>query len=120
MRQRVCLITGATEGVGKATAVALAARGFRTVLAARSAAKAEFVKREIASATGRDDVDVLVGSLNSLAQVRRLAEAFKSRYGQLDVLVNNAGIFAPSRVLTEDGFETTFQVNYLSHFLLTQ
>jgi retinol dehydrogenase-12 len=115
----ICLITGATEGVGKYTALALARGGFTVVMAARNREKAELVKSEIASVTG-GNVDYIVADLASLKDVRRLAEEFKGRYLTLDVLINNAGIFAPARKVTADGFETSYQVNYLSHFLLTQ
>jgi NAD(P)-dependent dehydrogenase (short-subunit alcohol dehydrogenase family) len=116
----VCLVTGATDGVGKVTALELAKRGFRVVMAARNAIKAERAQREIALAAGTSDVDYLVADLASLRQVRRLAEAFRERYAALDVLINNAGVVLPARTVTEDGYETTYQVNYLSHFLLTQ
>lgn len=119
MQKHICLITGATDGVGRAAATALAQKGFVVVLAARNAAKAEAVASEIAKSTGATDVDYVVGDLKSLKQVRELAKTFKRRYPRLDVLINNAGIFAPLRTLTEDGYEATFQVNYLSHFLLT-
>ncbi len=119
MEKPICLITGATEGVGKATAAALAGRGFRVVLLARNQAKAEAVRTEIAASGGASDVDVLIGDLASLRQVRDAADAFKQRYARLDVLINNAGIVAPSRAVTADGYETTYQVNYLAHFLLT-
>ena len=120
MHRPVCLITGATEGVGKATATELARRGFAVVMAARNAAKAEKVKWEIAKSTGNADADYIVADLASLEQIRQLAETFKARYPKLDVLVNNAGVVLPARTITGDGFETTFQVNYLSHFFLTQ
>lgn len=120
MQKPICLITGATDGVGRATAAELARKGFTVVLAARNAAKAEAVKAEIAAATGNHDLDIVIGDLASLTQVRQLAEAFKLKYPRLDVLINNAGIFVPARNVTEDGLETTFQVNYLSAFLLTQ
>ena len=119
MEKPICLIAGATDGIGKATAVALANKGFSLVLGARDAAKAEEVRREIASATGNADIDYLIADLRSLAQVRRLAETFRQRYPRLDVLINNAGIFAHQRVITEDGYDATFQVNYLSLFYLT-
>lgn len=119
MDGRICLITGATEGVGKFTAFALAKRGFTVVLAARNQAKAEQVKAEIA-AMGCGEADYILADLASLKDVRRLAEEFKGRYLKLDVLINNAGIFAPARQLTVDAFESSYQVNYLSHFLLTQ
>jgi retinol dehydrogenase-12 len=78
MAKPVCLITGATEGVGKATAQALARKGFTLVLAARSLAKAENVKREVAAASGAEDIDIVVGDLNSLRQVRQMARTSRS------------------------------------------
>jgi NAD(P)-dependent dehydrogenase (short-subunit alcohol dehydrogenase family) len=120
MHKPICLITGATTGVGKATARALAERGFTVVLAARDAVKAEAVRREIAATATGADVDCLIGDLASLRSTRGLAESFQRQYPRLDVLICNAGVFLPARSLTEDGFETTLQVNYLSHFLLTQ
>jgi NAD(P)-dependent dehydrogenase (short-subunit alcohol dehydrogenase family) len=119
MTKPVCLITGATDGVGKLTAMGLAAKGFTIVMAARNAAKAEMVRQEIAAATGNDGVDIIVADLGSLRQTRELAKTFKQKFSRLDVLINNAGIFLPARTVTEDNFETMFQVNYLSHFLLT-
>lgn len=118
MEKPVCLITGATDGVGKFTAFELARRGFTVIFAARDHAKAERIKATI-RAMGCE-ADYTLTDLASLSDVRRLAEDFKRRYSKLDVLINNAGIFAPSRQLTVDGFETSYQVNYLSHFLLTK
>ena len=115
----ICLITGATEGVGKATALELAKKGFTIVVAARSANKAEALAKEIETSTGNTSFDYIVADLRSLGQVRRLAETFRRRYSALDVLINNAGVFLPTRTETEDGYETMFQVNYLSPFLLT-
>jgi retinol dehydrogenase 12 len=120
MNKPICLITGATDGVGKATATALARNGYAVVLAARNEAKAATVTREIVTSTGNRDVDFLIADLSSLAQLRRLAETFMVRYPRLDVLINNAGIITRQRVLTEDGYEKTFQVNYLAQFYLTQ
>jgi NAD(P)-dependent dehydrogenase (short-subunit alcohol dehydrogenase family) len=119
MENPICLITGATDGVGKSTALELARRDFTVVLAVRDARKAERVKAEI-SALGRGHVDYIGVDLSSLKDVRQLAETFRQRYPRLDVLINNAGVFAASRRLTADGFEASYQVNYLSHFLLTQ
>ena len=119
MQKPVCLITGATEGIGRATAVELARRGFTVVLAARDAARLDSVKSAITAETGSRDIDTIAADLRSFAQVRRLSETFHKRYPRLDVLINNAGILASERELTEDGFEATLQVNYLSAFLLT-
>lgn len=120
MDNPICLITGATDGIGKVTATALARKGYTVVLAARNEAKAAAVTSEIVASTANRDVGYLTADLRSLAQLHRLAETFSVRYPRLDVLINNAGVIMPQRVLTEDGYETTFQVNYLSQFYLTQ
>jgi NAD(P)-dependent dehydrogenase (short-subunit alcohol dehydrogenase family) len=120
MEKPICLITGATAGVGRTTAEGLASRGFTVVLAARDGAKAEAVAAAIARATNNPAVEYVVGDLRSLSQIRQLAQTFKARYPRLDILINNAGILMPDRVVTEDGYETMFQVNYLSQFYLTQ
>jgi retinol dehydrogenase-12 len=120
MDRPICLITGATDGIGKVTAAELARKGYTVVLAARNEAKAATVTREIVASTGYRDVGYLTADLTSLAQLHRLAETFTARYPRLDVLINNAGVIMPQRVLTRDGYETTFQVNYLAQFYLTQ
>ena len=120
MQKPICLITGATDGIGRATAFALAAKGFAVVLAARDAAKADILKGAIVAGTGNRDIDTIVADLRSLSHVRALSDTFYQRHPRLDVLINNAGIFASERLITGDGFETTFQVNYLSQFYLTQ
>jgi NAD(P)-dependent dehydrogenase (short-subunit alcohol dehydrogenase family) len=119
MLKPICLITGATEGIGRMTAIQLAGKGFTVVLAARSAAKAEAVVKEILATTGRRDAEYITADLRSLSEVRALSETFYRRYPRLDVLINNAGIFSGARKLTADGFETTYQVNYLAQFYLT-
>jgi NAD(P)-dependent dehydrogenase (short-subunit alcohol dehydrogenase family) len=119
MMKPICLITGATDGVGRATAIELARKGFTVVIAARDAAKAGAAVMEIEAATGRRDADYIIADLKSLAQVRALSDTFHQRYPRLDVLVNNAGIFPGARQITGDGFEASYQVNYLSQFYLT-
>ena len=120
MNSKICLITGATSGIGKATARALAGMGAKVVIGARSADKATQTIAEIERLFPQAKAEALIGNLASLAQVHRMAREFTQRFGRLDVLVNNAGIQPMERRLTEDGLEATFQVNYLSHFLLTQ
>ena len=119
MDKPICLITGATDGIGRETALELAARGFMVVVAARDAAKAQALVKEIELTTGHRDADTITADLRSLAEVRQLSEIFRQRYPRLDVLINNAGIFSGVRQLTGDGFETTYQVNYLAPFYLT-
>ena len=119
MKNSICLITGATEGVGKVTALELAKKGFTIVIAARNADKAVALQKEIETLTCNTNCDYIVADLRSLEQVRQLAATFRLHYSTLDILINNAGVFLPTRTETEDGYETMFQVNYLSSFLLT-
>jgi len=116
---RLCLITGATSGIGRATAQQLAADGATTVLVARDATKAEATVREITEATGNDRLQVLVADLSSQASIRALVEAFRGDHDRLDVLINCAGAFFRKRQVTADGLEMTFALNHLAYFLLT-
>lgn len=119
MENKVCLVTGATNGIGKVTALELARRGATVVLAGRSAAKTDAVVAEIKARSGNDRVEGLVADLSTQAGVRALADAFKARYDRLDVLVNNAGAIFNERRESADGIEMTFALNHLSYFLLT-
>jgi NAD(P)-dependent dehydrogenase (short-subunit alcohol dehydrogenase family) len=112
------LITGANTGIGKAAAEALAAEGHRLYLACRSEDKTRPVIEEITRKTANDEIRFLPLDLTSLASVRTCAAAFLATGDPLDVLMNNAGV-AGQQGITEDGFELTFGVNHLGHFLLT-
>jgi retinol dehydrogenase 12 len=116
---KVVLITGATEGVGKQTAIQLAAKGFTIVMMVRNKTKAEQTKAEILKNSPWAKVDYIIVDLTSFKQVREAAKQFNDRYAKLDVLINNAGLMYPEKKITEDGFELCFQTNHLSHFLLT-
>ena len=113
------LITGATNGIGKAAAQAIASQGGRVVIVGRNAQKTEDVAAELSQASGNPDIDFLLADLSSMAEVHRLATEFTARYQRLDVLVNNAGAFFMRRQETVDGLEMTFALNHLSYFLLT-
>jgi NAD(P)-dependent dehydrogenase (short-subunit alcohol dehydrogenase family) len=114
------LITGATNGIGLAAAEALAARGARLAIVARSETRARDAVARITKAGGSGaKVDVLLADLSSQASVRRLAADVLDRYAHLDVLVNNAGAMFGTRQVTEDGIEATWAVNHLAPFLLT-
>ena len=116
---KTCIVTGASNGIGKATAAALAAMGARVVMVCRDAARAEAARAEIARDAATDDIDVLIADLSSQEQVRGLASQISSRYPKIDVLLNNAGAINTVRTTTVDGLETTFAVNHLAYFLLT-
>jgi NAD(P)-dependent dehydrogenase (short-subunit alcohol dehydrogenase family) len=117
---KVAIVTGGNSGIGKETVVALADMGGRVVIAARNPQKAAAAVKEVQERTRcADRVDTMPIDLASFASVRAFADAFNARYDRCDILVNNAGGVLSKRVLTEDGHESQFQVNHLSHFLLT-
>jgi len=114
---KVCLVTGATDGIGKVTARVLAERGATVVGVGRDPAKIHATIAEIGNTPG--SVTFLTADLSSQAEVRALAETFKNQYGQLHVLVNNAGALFTNYRETVDGIELTFALKHLAHFLLT-
>ena len=119
MDGKTCLITGGTGGIGKETAVGLARMGATVIIVSRDRARGEAAVEDIRARSGNERVDMLLADLASLEQVRHLATTFKERYSALHVLINNAGAIFSPRAETPDGFEMTFAVNHLSHFLLT-
>lgn len=119
MEDKTILITGANDGIGRATAARLAARGAHLVLACRNEAKAQLVAKAITEETGNHRIDTLPLDLASLSSVRAAADEFLAEHPKLDVLINNAGVYTERLELTEDGYELQFQVNHLGHFLLT-
>jgi NAD(P)-dependent dehydrogenase (short-subunit alcohol dehydrogenase family) len=119
MQGKICLITGGTNGIGKATAQALAQMGATVVIVGRNAVKTAQVVEEIRAASGNKNVDFLLADLSSQQDIRRLADEFKRKYPQLHVLLNNAGAVFMRRQLSVDGIEMTFALNHLAYFLLT-
>lgn len=119
MKGKICLVTGATAGIGEATALLLAKLGATVVGVGRNPAKIENSIRMIKGKSGNPDVTFLMADLSSQKDVRELAQQFKKQYGRLDVLVNNAGATFAERQESIDGIEMTFALNHLGYFLLT-
>jgi retinol dehydrogenase-14 len=119
MQGKVCLVTGASSGIGKATALGLANMGATVVMVCRDVNKGEAALSEIKRNSSNTSVDLLLADLSSQEAIRSLVKEYKSKYQQLHVLINNAGIYYTKRHVTVDGLEAMFAVNYLARFLLT-
>jgi len=119
MALRTTVITGATSGIGKQTALALAKKQHEIYLLVRNTQKGDRLKDEIIAETGNKNIFVVKCDLADLQSVREAADELKAKLFAVNVLINNAGGIFSEKVTTKDGFETTFQVNHLGHFLLT-
>ncbi len=119
MQGKVCLVTGANAGLGKATAIGLAKLGATVFLGCRDKQRGELAQAEIRAASGNEHVDLLLVDLAVQDSVRVMAAEFKKKYDLLDVLINNAAVFKSGRTVTADGLETMFATNHLGPFLLT-
>jgi NAD(P)-dependent dehydrogenase (short-subunit alcohol dehydrogenase family) len=113
---KTVLVTGANQGIGKESAVALAAMGASVTIVARDEAKGRAAIRSRAKSHA---VELLVGDLSVIAETRRIAREFAAKHERLDVLLNNAGVLATSRRTTVDGLEHTFATNHMGYFVLT-
>jgi NAD(P)-dependent dehydrogenase (short-subunit alcohol dehydrogenase family) len=120
LRGRVCLVTGATQGIGKETALALARMGAEVLIVARDRARGQATADALRAASPTGAGDVLLSDLSSQASIRALAAEVRERCPRLHVLVNNAGGINMKRRLTVDELETTFATNHLGYFLLTE
>jgi len=119
MNHKICLITGANAGIGRATAEELARQGFHIVMVCRSREKGELAQKELIADTNNQAIDLLIADLSSMQQVRELAAQVEQQYDRLDVLINNAAAVYDNFELTEDGIERQFAVNHVAPFLLT-
>jgi NAD(P)-dependent dehydrogenase (short-subunit alcohol dehydrogenase family) len=113
------LVTGSTDGIGRATATELTRQGARVIIHGRSRAKARVVQRDLQDISDGEKPDMFVADFSDLDEIRGMAEEISSAYTRLDVLVNDAGTYQETRNLTAGGVEMTFAVNYLAPFLLT-
>jgi NAD(P)-dependent dehydrogenase (short-subunit alcohol dehydrogenase family) len=120
MQGKICLVTGATNGIGKETVRALADRGATVVIVGRNPARVQATIREIKTQTGNQNVTGLIGDLSEQADVRRVAAEFQAQHDRLHVLINNAGMLFWRREVTPDGLEHTFALNHMAYFLLVQ
>jgi len=119
MDGKVVVITGGNAGIGKEAAVGLAMLGATVVITARNAAKGAAALEEIASRTGSSTVEVMALDLADFSSIRSFTNEFLATHDRLDVLLENAGLLLSERSTTRQGFETTFGVNHVGHFLLT-
>ena len=118
MKGKVCIVTGATSGIGRVTALELAKMGATVVAVARDPAKGRALLDEMRNAAGAE-AHLLLCDFSAQTAIRQLAADFKAKFDRLDVLVNNAGAVLGERRVTADGLETTFATNHLGYFLLT-
>ena len=119
MKNKTILITGATYGIGKQSAIELAGLSEKIIIHGRDEEKCKKTVAEIISLTGNLTIDHISADFSSLTQVREMADTIISRYDILEILLNNAGVYENEKIFTIDGYETTFAVNHLAHFLLT-
>jgi NAD(P)-dependent dehydrogenase (short-subunit alcohol dehydrogenase family) len=119
MEGKICIITGANSGIGKATAIGLAKMNATIVMICRSKERGEEAQKEIIELTGNKKVDLLLCDLSSQESIRKFVSEFKSKYQKLHILINNAGVMLTKRGVSVDGFEMNFAVNHLAPFLLT-
>jgi NAD(P)-dependent dehydrogenase (short-subunit alcohol dehydrogenase family) len=120
VKDKVVVITGATSGVGRAAAIELARQGATLLLVARHRGRAEAAEREIRKLSGSIAMSTFFADLSSMSEIRRVAGEILNHTPRIDVLLNNAGVVQRSRVMTVDGFETTFATNHLAYYLLTR
>jgi NAD(P)-dependent dehydrogenase (short-subunit alcohol dehydrogenase family) len=117
--KKTILITGATAGIGKATATKLARKGHKIILLSRDKQKLLQTKKEIVEETNNNNIDIVQCDLSSQKNIRNTAKRITTKYNSLDILINNAGIHSKEALMSEDGIEKTFAVNHLAYFLLT-
>lgn len=118
MKNKICLVTGANTGIGKATAIGLASLGAEVIMVCRNKDKSEKALKQIIRQSKNNAVHLLIADLSSMNEVRNLSKEIHSKFNKIDVLINNAGLITMQRQSTVDGYEYQFAVNYLSNFLL--
>jgi NAD(P)-dependent dehydrogenase (short-subunit alcohol dehydrogenase family) len=119
IKDKIILITGSTDGIGKQTALDLAGMGATVIVHGRDPVRTKNVASEIKESSDNNSIDFFVADFYSLEEVKNLSGQLHSKYDRIDVLINNAGVYMNHKELSKDGYEMTFAVNHLAHFLLT-
>jgi NAD(P)-dependent dehydrogenase (short-subunit alcohol dehydrogenase family) len=119
LKDKTCIITGSNSGIGKETALALAKMDAKVIMVCRNKERGEMACSEIIRESSNHSVELMLCDLLSMSAIRQFAAEFKDKYNRLDVLINNAGAVFNKRLVTPEGFEQTFALNYLAPFLLT-
>ena len=120
MKGKRVVLTGASRGIGRETALALGKMGADLSLVVRDPERGKVVADEVRAVSGGGDVEIFIADLSSLADIRRVSAEVLAKHGRIDVLVNNAGALLMDRQVTKDGHEATFATNHLGYFLLTK
>lgn len=119
LKNKIAMVTGATDGIGYETVLALANYGAHTIVVGRNKEKSQRTVEMIEEKTGNKNVEYMLADLSSQEDIHKLANEFNNKHDRLDILVNNAGAFFAKRIETVDGIEMTFALNHLSYYLLT-
>ncbi len=123
MTSKTCIITGSNSGIGKATAIELAKKGFEIIMLVRDSNKSKEALQEIKQHSGSDKIVLKHVDLTSLKSIQKVAKEISSEYEKIDVLINNAGVYKKKEEKSEDGFELSVAVNYIAPYnfiLLTE
>ncbi|MFW9773729.1 MAG: SDR family NAD(P)-dependent oxidoreductase, partial [Candidatus Thorarchaeota archaeon] len=117
--QKVILVTGSTDGIGYQTAIELVKSNFHVIIHGRNQEKVDLALNRITRMTQKKSISAFYADLRFFNQIIKMTNDITNKFNRLDVLINNAGVYKPVRSTTEEGFETTFAVNYIAPFLLT-
>ncbi len=119
LEEKIILITGSTDGIGYQTAIELAKSGYHVIVHGRNREKAELTLRSIKKEINDSKLSSVYADLRSFTQIKEMVNDVYDRFDRLDVLINNAGVYRSERIITQEGLEETFAVNYVAPFLLT-
>ncbi len=119
LKDKIILLTGATDGIGKQTAFEAAQKGATLLMHGKNAEKGKIIKDEIIAKTRNENVYYINADFSSFTKIEELSNKIHKNYSYIDILINNAGIYEKNKIILENGIEKNFMVNYLAHFSLT-